>query len=290
MFSLKNKTAVITGGGSGIGQAIAVLFAKQGANVHIIELSEEAGFQTKNRINTYGTSRNNREGVSDFGFPISDLRFVANATNRKSEIGNPKSRCTVHLCNVADQTAVLSVFENLGSLDILVNNAGIAHIGNVEKTAEADFDRIVSVNIKGVYNCLKAAIPLMKQTGGGTILNMASVAGLVGIPDRFAYSMSKGAVLAMTLATAKDYLKDNIRCNSISPARIHTPFVDGFLEKNYPDNKDEMFEKLSKTQPIGRMGTPEEVAALALFLCSDEAGFITGCDYPLDGGFVKLNN
>jgi 2-keto-3-deoxy-L-fuconate dehydrogenase len=261
MFSLKNKTAVVTGGGSGIGQAIAILFAKQGANVHVIEISEESGFQTKNRINVL-------------------------ARNVATEGGT----CEVHVCNVADQAAVLSIFEKIGHLDILANVAGIAHIGNVENTAEADFDRIVSVNIKGVYNCLKAAIPLMKQHGGGTILNMASVAGLVGIPDRFAYSMSKGAVLAMTMATAKDYLKDNIRCNSISPARIHTPFVDGFLDKNYPDNKTEMFDKLSKTQPIGRMGTPDEVAALALFLCSDEAGFITGCDYPLDGGFVKLNN
>jgi 2-keto-3-deoxy-L-fuconate dehydrogenase len=254
MFNLKNKTALITGGGSGIGQAIAILFAKQGAIVHILELSEEAGLETQNRINTEGRA------------------------------------CTVHPCNVGDQAAVLSVFEKIGNIDILVNNAGIAHIGNVETTSEADFDRIVSVNIKGVYNCLKAAISLMKQKGGGVILNMASIAALVGIPDRFAYSMSKGAVLAMTLSTAKDYLKDNIRCNSISPARIYTPFVEGFLDKNYPNNKAEMFEKLSKSQPIGRMGTPEEVAALALFLCSDEAGFITGCDYPVDGGFVKLNN
>jgi 2-keto-3-deoxy-L-fuconate dehydrogenase len=254
MFSLKNKIAVVTGGGSGIGQAIAVLFAKQGANIHIIELSEETGFNTKNRINTEGGT------------------------------------CTVHPCNVTDQAAILAVFTKIGHLDILVNNAGIAHIGNVENTSEADIDRIISVNIKGVYNCLKAAIPLMKLNNGGVILNMASIAALVGIPDRFAYSMSKGATLAMTLSVAKDYLKDNIRCNSISPARIHTPFVDGFLEKNYPDNKAEMFEKLSKTQPIGRMGTPDEVAALALYLCSDEAGFITGCDYPLDGGFVKLNN
>jgi 2-keto-3-deoxy-L-fuconate dehydrogenase len=254
MFSLKNKTAVVTGGGSGIGQAIAVLFAKQGSVIHIIELSEEAGETTKNRIFTEG-------GI-----------------------------CMVHPCNVADQTAVLTVFEKIGNLDILVNNAGIAHIGTVETTSEADFDRIVSVNVKGVYNTLKAAIPLIKQQGGGAILNMASIAALVGIPDRFAYSMSKGAVLAMTLSTAKDYLKDNIRCNSISPARVYTPFVEGFLDKNYPDDKAEMFEKLSKSQPIGRMGTPEEVAALALYLCSDEAGFITGCDYPLDGGFVKLNN
>jgi 2-keto-3-deoxy-L-fuconate dehydrogenase len=265
MFSLKNKTAVITGGGSGIGQAIAVLFAKQGATIHVLELTEEAGFNTKNLIDTVTPSRDDDKSVKG-------------------------GTCTVHPCNVANQTAVLAVFEKIGSLDILVNNAGIAHIGKVETTSEEDFDLIVSVNIKGAYNCLKAATPLMKNKGGGVILNMASIAALVGIPDRFAYSMSKGAVLAMTLSVAKDYLKHNIRCNSISPARIYTPFVEGFLNKNYPDNKAEMFEKLSKSQPIGRMGTPEEVAALALYLCSDEAGFITGCDYPLDGGFVKLNN
>lgn len=253
MFNLNNKIAVITGGGSGIGQAIAVLFAKQGATVHVLELTEAAGSDTKKAIDTEG-------GV-----------------------------CTVHPCNVAEQAAVLAVFDTIGPLDILVNNAGIAHIGTVETTAEADFDRVVSVNVKGVYNCLKGAVPLMKQRGGGVILNMASIGAWVGLADRFAYSMSKGAVAAMTLATAKDYLKDNIRCNSISPARIYTPFVEGFLDKNYPDNKAEMFEKLSKSQPIGRMGTPDEVASLALYLCSDEAGFITGCDYPLDGGFLKLN-
>jgi 2-keto-3-deoxy-L-fuconate dehydrogenase len=254
MLSLKNKVAVITGGGSGIGQAIAVLFAKQGAVVHILELTEESGLETKHHIS--------------------------------SQAGE----CIVHPCNVADQAAVLSVFEKIGSIDILVNNAGIAHVGTVETTTEDDFDRIVSVNIKGVFNALKAAIPQLKKNGGGVIINMASIAALVGIPDRFVYSMSKGAVIAMTLSVAKDYLKDNIRCNSISPARIYTPFVEGFLNKNYPDNKAEMFEKLSKSQPIGRMGAPEEVASLALYLCSDEAGFITGCDYPIDGGFVKLNN
>jgi len=119
---------------------------------------------------------------------------------------------------------------------------------------------------------------------------MASVAAHVGILDRFAYSTTKGAVMAMTLSVAKDYLQENIRCNSISPARVHTPFVDGFLKNTYPGKEEEMFEKLSKTQPIGRMGTPDEVAALALYLCSDEASFITGCDYLVDGGFVKLNN
>jgi 2-keto-3-deoxy-L-fuconate dehydrogenase len=166
----------------------------------------------------------------------------------------------------------------------------VAHIGKADTTEEADFDRIFRINIKGVYNCLYATIPHFKANGGGVILNMASVAASVGIPDRFAYSMSKGAVLTMTLSVAKDYLADKIRCNCISPARVHTPFVDGFIAKNYPGQEAEMFEKLSKTQPIGRMAEPQEVGALALYLCSDEAGFVTGCDYPIDGGFVRLNN
>jgi NAD(P)-dependent dehydrogenase (short-subunit alcohol dehydrogenase family) len=119
---------------------------------------------------------------------------------------------------------------------------------------------------------------------------MASVAGSVGITDRFAYSMSKGAVISMTLSVAKDFIKDGIRCNSISPGRVHTPFVDGFIKANYPGREQEMFEKLSKTQPIGRMATPDEIAYLALYLCSDEASFITGTDYPIDGGFIKLNS
>jgi 2-keto-3-deoxy-L-fuconate dehydrogenase len=274
MFSLKNKTAVVTGGGSGIGQAIAVLFARQGAIVHILELSEEAGFETKNRIDT--------EGASNVGFRMSDV-----GRTPKSDIPNPKytegGTCTVHTCNVVDQKAVLATFKAIGKVDILVNNAGIAHIGN------ADFDRVFNVNVKGVYNCLHVVIPMMKANGGGVILNMSSISAYLGLSDRFAYSMSKAAVYNMTMTVAKDFIKDNIRCNSMSPARVHTPFVDGFLEKNYPTNKAEMFEKLSKSQPIGRMGKPEEVAALALFLCSDEAGFITGSDYPIDGGFTKLN-
>jgi NAD(P)-dependent dehydrogenase (short-subunit alcohol dehydrogenase family) len=254
MFDLSGKAAVITGGGSGIGRAISALFARQGAHVHILELNDAAANEAADEINRAG------------------------------------GQVTVHACNVARQDEVLAVFERIGTPQILVNNAGIAHVGNLEGTTEADFDRIVSVNVKGAYNCLYAAVPRMKAAGGGVILNMASVAALVGIPDRFVYSMSKGAILAMTLSVAKDYLKANIRCNSISPARVHTPFVDGFLAKNYPGREAEMFEKLSATQPIGRMAKPEEIAALALFLCSDEAAFITGCDYPIDGGFVKLNN
>ena len=253
MFSLNNKKVIITGAGSGIGKAIAVLFAKQGAEVHIIELSDESAKAAVDEINANG------------------------------------GKVFSHACNVADQKEVIKTFEAIGAHDILVNNAGISHVGKADNTSEEDFDRIVNVNIKGVYNCLFASIPILKKNGGGVILNMASIASWVGLPDRFAYSMAKGAVAAMTMSVAKDYLSDNIRCNSISPARVHTPFVDGFLKKNYPGKESEMFEKLSKTQPIGRMAKPEEVAALALYLCSDEASFITGSDYPIDGGFLKLN-
>jgi 2-keto-3-deoxy-L-fuconate dehydrogenase len=207
-----------------------------------------------------------------------------------AEIQAAGGTAQAHGADVSNQAQVLAAFQAIGRVDILVNNAGIAHVGKLENTTEADFDRIYRVNVKGAYNCLFAAVPLMKQHGGGVIVNMASIAAHVGITDRFAYSMSKGAIHAMTLSVARDYLGDKIRCNSISPARVHTPFVDGFVAANYPGKEQEMFAKLSKSQPIGRMGTPEEVAALALYLCSDEAGFVTGCDYPLDGGFINLNN
>ena len=173
-------------------------------------------------------------------------------------------------------------------VDILINNAGIGLVGNIENTEEKDFDKIFEVNVKGLFNITKAIIPKMKQNGG-SIINMASTAAIVGIDDRFAYSASKGAVMSMTNSIAKDYLSHGIRCNSISPGRVHTPFVDSYLEKFYPDNKEEMFEKLSKTQPLGRMAKPIEVASLVLYLCSDEASFITGSDFQIDGGFVKLN-
>jgi len=254
MFKLTNKTAVITGGGSGIGRAMAVLFAQQGADVHIIELNTEASAGTVNEITANG------------------------------------GKAVAYNCDISNQQQVIDTFNFIGKIDILINNAGIAHIGKADTTSEADFDRIYNVNIKGAYNCLFAAIPLMKANGGGVILNTASIAAHVGITDRFAYSTSKGAIHAMTLSVARDYLHDNIRCNCISPARVHTPFVDGFISKNYAGQEAEIFEKLSKTQPIGRMARPEEIAALALYLCSDEASFLTGCDYPIDGGFITLNN
>jgi NAD(P)-dependent dehydrogenase (short-subunit alcohol dehydrogenase family) len=197
-----------------------------------------------------------------------------------------------HACDVGDQEQVVARFQQLaerGRISILVNNAGISHIGTVETTTEEDFDRVLRVNVKGFYNCAKACVGPMKAGGGGVILNMASIAGTAGLAERFAYATSKGAVIAMTYSLARDYVASNIRCNCISPARIHTAFVDGFLRKNYPGREAEVFERLSRAQPVGRMGEPEEVASLALFLCSEEAAFITGVDYPLDGGFLNLH-
>ena len=210
-----------------------------------------------------------------------------------AEIVEAGGEAEAHAIDISKQADVIRVIDAIAAkqkINILVNNAGIAHIGKADTTSEQDFDRVVNVNIKGVYNCLFATIPHLKNNGGGVILNMVSIAATVGIPDRFVYSTTKGAVFSMTLSVARDYLGDGIRCNSISPARVHTPFVDGFISKTYPGKEEEMFEKLSKTQPIGRMAKPEEIGALALYLCSDEAGFITGCDYLIDGGFEKLNN
>lgn len=253
MFSLINKTALVTGGGSGIGRAIATLFARQGAAVTILDLDEKGAVATTEEIIKAGGQAN----------------YI--------------------LCNVSDQAAVKAAVTQLPAIHILVNNAGVAHVGTAENTSVEDFSRIFEINVKGIYNCLHEVIPVMKTTGG-VILNMASIASSVGITDRFAYSMSKGAVVGMTLSTARDFMASGIRCNCISPARVHTPFVDGFIAKNYPGKEAEMFEKLSKSQPIGRMGQVDEIAALALYLCSDEASFITGNDYPIDGGFINLNN
>jgi len=199
---------------------------------------------------------------------------------------------SAHACDVANQAEVVATFGRIaqpGGIQILVNNAGVSHIGSAETTSETDFDRVMRVNVKGFYNCIFACVPLMKAAGGGVILNMASVAGSAGLADRFVYSTSKGAVIAMTYSVARDYVAHKIRCNCISPARVHTPFVDGYLQKTYPGREQEMFEKLARSQPIGRMGEPAEVASLALFLCSDAASFITGVDYPLDGGFMNLH-
>jgi 2-keto-3-deoxy-L-fuconate dehydrogenase len=246
---------VITGGGSGIGQAIALKFAAQGAVIRVLDVNESAAVTTCQRICSAGGS------------------------------------ASAQLCDVTNQHDVIAWFGELFRRDrvhMLINSAGISHIGTVESTSEEDFDRVLRVNVKGSYNSIRAVVGHMKNSGGGVILNLASIAGSTGLADRFAYSTSKGAIIAMTYSVARDYLAHNIRCNCISPARVHTPFVDGYLQKNYPGREKEMFEQLAKSQPIGRMAEPAEVASLALFLCSDEAAFITGVDYPIDGGFFNL--
>jgi 2-keto-3-deoxy-L-fuconate dehydrogenase len=254
-FRLDGKLAVVTGGASGIGRAVAQRFASSGACVRVLDIDENAAQTVVDEIGAAG--------------------------------GNAKA----YSCDVSQRDNVEVVFSKISEeahIHILVNNAGISHVGSLEATSEEEFDKVFSVNVKGMYNCMYASVAYMKANGGGIILNMASIAGTSGLVDRFAYSMSKGAVVAMTYSVAKDYLAHNIRCNCISPARVHTPFVDNFLHRNYPGKEQEMFEKLEKSQPIGRMAQPEEIAALALFLCSDEASFITGSDYPIDGGFLNL--
>lgn len=257
MNRLSNKTSLVTGGGSGIGREVCLRLASEGSDVIILDLDLEQANQTAKEVELLGV------------------------------------QATAAACDVANShevSEVLSAVLHIREVNILVNNAGIAHIGNIENTSEEDLDLLYKVNVKGFYNIMASIVPHMKENNGGSIINLASIASVVGIADRFAYSMTKGAVLTMTQSVAKDYISHGIRCNCVSPARIHTPFVDGFLQKNYPDNVDEMFEKLSKSQPIGRMGQADEVAALVAYLASDESAFVTGNNFPIDGGFIKLNN
>lgn len=254
MFRLDGKVAAITGAGSGIGQSIALTFAAQGARVAVLDVQEGAAQETVAKITAAG--------------------------------GTAQAfRCDVTKTPEIEATFA-AVIERLGDFTTLVNNAGIAHVGTVETTTEEDFDRILSVNVKGAFLCARAAIKHFLARGGGVILNMSSIAAVMGVPERFAYSISKGAVHTMTYSIAVDYMKKNIRCNAICPARIHTPFIDGYIKKSYAGREEETYRKLSEYQPIGRMGKPEEVAALALYLCSDEAAFITGQAYPIDGGVL----
>ena len=249
---LAGKRALVTGAGSGIGRAIAVRLAAEGAHVTVLERAAEAGEGTAAAIRAAG-------GAAD-----------------------------VIAADVADTASMRAAFERLEALHLLVNNAGISHVGNVLSTTPEDLDRIFSVNVKGVYHGLHFGVPRLLAAGGGAIVNLASIASKIALQDRFAYGMSKGAVLTMTLSVARDFIDRGIRCNCVCPARVHTPFVDGYLAKNYPGKEAEMFAKLSAAQPIGRMGQPDEIAALVAFLLSGEAGFITGSAYDIDGGATLL--
>ncbi len=256
LFRLDGKIALITGAASGIGAEIARTLAAQGAQVFIGDLNTTQGESTA------------------------------------AEIQQAGGKASYLSLNVAEPEAVEIAFEEIataGSLDILVNCAGIGFVGDILATAPEDFDRLMSVNAKGVFLCSKAAVQSMKASGkGGSIVNIASIAGKVALSERFAYAATKGAVLMMTRAIACDAIKDNIRCNCVCPGRVHTPFVDAYLEKNYPGQEAEMFAKLSAAQPMGRMGTPREIAHLVLYLCSDEAAFVTGSAYDIDGGCIAM--
>ena len=254
VLDLKGKRALITGAASGIGNAIAEAFAQAGAEVVLLDLQQDAA------------------------------AMAATALTASSGIA-----CTSVAADVSDEGSVAAAFAQVnGPLDILVNSAGVAHVGTVLDTGTGDFDRLYRVNVRGTYLCMQAAARRMQTQGSGCILNIASIAATSGISERFAYSMTKGAVRSMTLSAAKDLLPLHIRCNCISPARVHTPFVDGFVAKNYPGREEEMMKTLSAAQPVGRMGTPREIAELALYLCSDAASFITGTDAFIDGGFTTL--
>jgi NAD(P)-dependent dehydrogenase (short-subunit alcohol dehydrogenase family) len=251
-FRLDGKRAVITGGASGIGLATARAFAEAGAHVTILDL------------------------------------VATQAAEAADSLPVPGCGITCDVTNAASVERAFAEAAKSGPIELLVNSAGVAHVGTLLTTTPEDFDRLYRVNVVGTYLCMQAGVRQMQQRGGGAIVNLASIAATTGLADRFAYSMTKGAVLAMTLSVARDYLADGIRCNCISPARVHTPFVDGFVARTYPGRETEMMEKLAQSQPIGRMGRPEEIGWLALYLCSEAASFITGVDYPIDGGYFNL--
>lgn len=256
VFRLDGKTALITGAGSGIGREIAMLFAHRGAHVVIGDI--------------------NLRGAEDVAGEIDAVGGAASA---------------VHL-DVTDidsaKAAIESAASEAGRLDILINNAGIGLVGSLTETEPADLQRLIAVNITGVYHCALAAVNRMlgQENPGGRIVNIASVAGQIAVPRRFAYGMTKGAVISMTQSIAMDYVDRGIRCNCICPGTVETPFVEGYLQKYHAGEIEETRAQLHARQPIGRMGRPDDIAPLALYLVSDEAAFVTGAQMAIDGGWT----
>ncbi|MBV8715481.1 MAG: glucose 1-dehydrogenase [Chloroflexi bacterium] len=252
-FQLNEKIVLVTGGGSGIGAAICRATAEQGARVVVAELDANRG----------------RQVVADLGdtamFQQTDVTDLASVQN-----------------------AVAIAAQRFGRLDVLVNCAGIGHVGSVQETEPADFDRLMAVNVRGVYHGSRAAVDQMlaQDPKGGVIINIASVAGQIGVPRRFAYCATKGAVIAMTRQLAVDYVKEGIRCNAICPGTVYSPFVEGYVERFHHDTREQTIAELHARQPIGRMGRPDEIADLTVYLASDEAGFMTGSAVVIDGAWT----
>jgi 2-keto-3-deoxy-L-fuconate dehydrogenase len=251
MFSLAGKHALVTGAGSGIGAAIAETFAGAGAEVLVTDRDASTAQATVDRIVAAGGRARAQ--------PL-DVTDVPECDRLAAEV----------------QAAA-------GRLDVLVNNAGVGHVGTLLQTTGADLDRLYSVNVRGVFNLCKAFLPGMVERRAGVIINMASVAGVVGIPDRLAYCMTKFAVVGLTKSMALDHAAAGVRINCICPARVETPWVAARL-REYPD-PERARREMSATQAVGRMGRPDEIAAAALYLASDEAVFVTGSALMIDGGW-----
>ena len=256
MFRLEEKVALVTGAGSGIGEQIARLFARQGAHVILADHNSESARRVAHDIQADG------------------------------------GRVRVQVVDVADEPQVRSAFEQVaateGRLDILVNNAGIGHVGSLLETSAQDWERVMSVNARGVFLCAREGVRQMlaQSPAGGSIINIASTVALIGVERRFAYSASKGAVLALTRSIAIDFVTQGIRCNAICPGTVQTPFVEGFLARYFAGHENEVRQQLHARQPLGRMGQPEEIASAALYLAADEASFVTGSALVIDGGWT----
>ena len=247
MFSLQEKSALVTGAGSGIGQAMAQLFARQGAMVWVVDRDPAAGPET--------------------------VRLIRAAGGQAEFVG----------LDVSDVAATQALATRLPPLDILVNNAGIGHVGNLLATDAADLDRLHAVNVRGPFNLCKAFVSAMLARKSGSVINLASIGGVVAVRDRLAYTITKHAVVGLTKALALDHSHTGVRFNAICPGRVETPFVKAMLAR-YPD-PGKAYHEMASTQLNGRMARPEEIAAAALYLAADESGMVTGSNLLIDGGW-----